>query len=137
MWISGANSEERIREHGRRDENGAPMPTDSREGDRIFEFECTLEELYRGCSKRLRIPPTNGLQEEIVDVHVKPGWKKGTKLTYESRGAPARDGKRGNLVLICKEVPHPVFRRARIEETTWSLTCVWLSPELSAGFERQ
>ena len=96
----------------RRDENGAPMPTDSREGDRIFEFECTLEELYRGCSKRLRIPPTNGLQEEIVDVHVKPGWKKGTKLTYESRGAPARDGKRGNLVLICKEVPHPVFRRA-------------------------
>ena len=96
----------------RRDENGAPMPTDSREGDRIFEFECTLEELYRGCSKRLRIPPTNGLQEEIVDVHVKPGWKNGTKLTYESRGAPARDGKRGNLVLICKEVPHPVFRRA-------------------------
>jgi len=97
---------------GRRDANGAPMPPDASEGDRVFEFECTLEELYHGCSKQLRIPPTKGLQEEIVDLNIKPGWKSGTKLTYFGRGAPARDGRRGNLVLICKQVPHPIFRRA-------------------------
>ena len=93
MWISGANSEERIREHG--EEASGSADADRLERRRSnFEFECTLEELYRGCSKRLRIPPTNGLQEEIVDVHVKPGWKKGTKLTYESQCAGG-DGKRG------------------------------------------
>ena len=96
---------------GRRDANGAPMPPDASQGDRVFEFECTLEELYHGCSKQLRIPPTKGLQEEIVDINIKPGWKSGTKLTYFGRGAPARDGRRGNLVLICKQVPHPIFRR--------------------------
>ena len=96
---------------GRRDANGAPMPPDASQGDRVFEFECTLEELYHGCSKQLRIPPTKGLQEEIVDLNIKPGWKSGTKLTYFGRGAPARDGRRGNLVLICKQVPHPIFRR--------------------------
>ena len=96
---------------GRRDANGAPMPPDASQGDRVFEFECTLEELYHGCLKQLRIPPTKGLQEEIVDLNIKPGWKSGTKLTYFGRGAPARDGRRGNLVLICKQVPHPIFRR--------------------------
>jgi len=97
---------------GRRDANGAPLSPDSSEGDRVFEFRCSLEELYHGCTKQLLVPATVGVQEERVDVDVKPGWKSGTKLTYFGRGAPAKDGKRGNLVLICKQEPHDIFRRS-------------------------
>ena len=97
---------------GRRNANGAPMPPDSSEGDRVFEFRCSLEELYHGCTKQLLVPATVGVQEERVDVDVKPGWKSGTKLTYFGRGAPAKDGNRGNLVLICKQEPHDIFRRS-------------------------
>ena len=101
-----------VNKRGRRDANGAPMPPDSSEGDRVFEFRCSLEELYHGCTKQLLVPATVGVQEERVDVDVKPGWKSGTKLTYFGRGAPAKDGKRGNLVLICKQEPHDIFRRS-------------------------
>jgi DnaJ-class molecular chaperone len=66
-----------------------------------FDLECTLKELYNGCIKkfnitRKRYQKEKGSSEEVpgtlVDdtksfvIHVKPGWKKGTKVTFVNEG---------------------------------------------------
>jgi hypothetical protein len=59
---------------------------------------CTLEELYAGSTRKLKItrsifsagggaPRT---EEEILEVAVKPGWKKGTKVTFQEKGTLRR-----------------------------------------------
>lgn len=54
---------------------------------------CTLEELYKGTSKRMKISRNvaeasgrSGRVEETLAVDVKPGWKKGTKVTFPKKG---------------------------------------------------
>jgi len=51
-------------------------------------FACTLEELYTGCTKKMKITKTlveSGKRmqaEKILTLQVKPGWKTGTKVTF-------------------------------------------------------
>ncbi|KAF5732580.1 dnaJ subfamily B member 4-like [Tripterygium wilfordii] len=54
---------------------------------------CTLEELYKGTTKRMKISreilDASGKTmpvEEILTIEVKPGWKKGTKITFPEKG---------------------------------------------------
>eukprot|EP00210_Caulerpa_lentillifera_P006711 g6413.t1 len=56
-------------------------------------LKCTLEELYTGTVKKMKISrnltDSSGKTmqvSEIVEIHVKPGWKKGTKITFEEKG---------------------------------------------------
>ena len=56
--------------------------------------QCSLEELYRGVTKRLKISrnvaDASGRAErmaETLSVEVKPGWKRGTKVTFPKKGA--------------------------------------------------
>jgi DnaJ family protein B protein 4 len=55
---------------------------------------CTLEELYKGTTKRLKISrnvtDASGRTERVTEtlsVDVKPGWKRGTKVTFPKKGA--------------------------------------------------
>lgn len=63
----------------------------------MFSFETT-------CSKTIQI-------EEILTVDVKPGWKKGTKITFSEKGNQQRGVIPADLVFIIDEKPHPVFTR--------------------------
>ena len=54
---------------------------------------CTLDELYKGTTKRLKISrnvtDASGRTERVTEtlsVDVKPGWKKGTKVTFPKKG---------------------------------------------------
>jgi DnaJ-class molecular chaperone len=53
---------------------------------------CTLEELFTGSTRKLKITRTifggqaSRAEEEILEVNVKPGWKKGTKVTFPEKG---------------------------------------------------
>ena len=54
---------------------------------------CSLEELYKGTSKRMKISrnvtDASGRSErvsETLTVDVKPGWKKGTRVTFPKKG---------------------------------------------------
>jgi DnaJ-class molecular chaperone len=59
-----------------------------------FDLGCTLEELYRGTTKRLKITrqrwnaAENRLvpDEKVLEVPVRPGFKPGTKITFEREG---------------------------------------------------
>ncbi|CAK9139941.1 unnamed protein product [Ilex paraguariensis] len=79
---------------------------------------CSLEDLYKGTSKKMKISrdvtdsigrPTT--VEEILTIEIKPGWKKGTKITFPEKGNEQRGVIPSDLVFIVDEKPHSVFKR--------------------------
>lgn len=78
------------------------------------KLECTLEELCNGCVKKVIITrdvvATTGLivkEEEVVTIMVKPGWKRGTKITFEGKG----DERTGDIIFSIDEKTHPLYKR--------------------------
>lgn len=85
-----------------------------------FPLELSLEDLYGGAKKRLKISrsrvveaPTHRLRQEdkLVEVDVKPGWKAGTKVTFEREGDERPGMVPGDIVFVVSEKPHDQFQR--------------------------
>ncbi|PIN09201.1 Molecular chaperone (DnaJ superfamily) [Handroanthus impetiginosus] len=79
---------------------------------------CSLEDLYKGTAKKMKISrevtdssgrPTT--TEEILTIEIKPGWKKGTKITFPEKGNEQRGVIPSDLVFIIDEKPHSTFKR--------------------------
>ncbi|RLN30261.1 hypothetical protein C2845_PM05G11230 [Panicum miliaceum] len=49
--------------------------------------------------------------EEILTIDIKPGWKKGTKITFPEKGNEMRNVVPSDLVFIIEERAHPKFKR--------------------------
>lgn len=49
--------------------------------------------------------------EEILTIDIKPGWKKGTKITFPEKGNEQPNVIPADIVFIIDEKPHPVFTR--------------------------
>ena len=85
----------------------------------VKDLECTLGELFNGCVKKLKITRmrytgTEGeLKEEskVLSVSVKPGWKKGTKITFPSEGDEGPDMIPADLIFVITEAPHATLAR--------------------------
>ncbi|WFD27225.1 Molecular chaperone (DnaJ super) [Malassezia nana] len=97
---------------------GADFDTQSESKSQPKDFETplmlTLEELYKGTTKKLKVGRTlaNGRTEEkIVTIDVKPGWKKGTKVRFAGAGNEVSPGKAQDLVFVVDERSHPRFTR--------------------------
>jgi DnaJ family protein B protein 4 len=56
------------------------------------------------CSKTMKV-------EEILTINIKPGWKKGTKITFPEKGNEQPNVIPADLVFIIDEKPHSVFAR--------------------------
>ncbi|WCJ30916.1 DNAJ heat shock family protein [Euphorbia peplus] len=81
-------------------------------------LSCSLEDLYKGTTKKMKISREivdmsgKTMQvEEILTIDVKPGWKKGTKITFPEKGNEQPNVVPADLVFIIDEKPHPVFTR--------------------------
>ncbi|GMH01675.1 hypothetical protein Nepgr_003514 [Nepenthes gracilis] len=82
------------------------------------QLVCTLEELYKGSKRKMKIsrivsddsgkPMT---VEEVLGIDVKPGWKKGTKITFPEKGNQEPGIMPGDLIFVIDEKPHSVFKR--------------------------
>ncbi|KAB5548486.1 hypothetical protein DKX38_011892 [Salix brachista] len=79
---------------------------------------CNLEELYQGATKRVKITrqvtDRTGLTrkiEEILTIETKPGWKKGTKITFEEKGNKRPNVTPADVVFTVDEKPHSEFTR--------------------------
>ncbi|GFQ01267.1 Dnaj homolog subfamily b member 4 [Phtheirospermum japonicum] len=96
-----------------------PMSSGPRKAPPIERtLPCTLEELYKGTSKRMKISreiaDASGKTlpvEEILTIDIKPGWKKGTKITFQEKGNEQPNVIPSDLVFIVDEKPHSVFTR--------------------------
>ncbi|PIN18200.1 Molecular chaperone (DnaJ superfamily) [Handroanthus impetiginosus] len=82
------------------------------------KLECTLEELCHGCVKKIKITrdaiSSSGLivqEEEILMIKVKPGWKKGTKITFEGKGDERPGTLPADIIFSIDEKRHPMFKR--------------------------
>ncbi|VFQ81776.1 unnamed protein product [Cuscuta campestris] len=82
------------------------------------KLECTLEELCHGRAKVVKITreviSNTGLiveEEEYVTIVVKPGWKKGTKITFEGKGDEKPGMLPADITFVIEEKRHPVFKR--------------------------
>ncbi|GJM94469.1 hypothetical protein PR202_ga11114 [Eleusine coracana subsp. coracana] len=76
---------------------------------------------FQGCTGRYRATtlsytllsglkkPTN--VDEILTIDIKPGWKKGTKITFPEKGNERRNVRPSDLVFIVDEREHPKFKR--------------------------
>ncbi|CCI43877.1 unnamed protein product [Albugo candida] len=82
-------------------------------------LECTLDQLYTGATRKLKITrkvfdnASQQLREEqqILEVNIKPGWKDGTKITFEGQGDVLPNRAPQDLVFVIKELPHDKFTR--------------------------
>ncbi|KAG0497318.1 hypothetical protein HPP92_002009 [Vanilla planifolia] len=81
------------------------------------KLECTLEELFHGCKKTIffkRDVVVDGVvltREDAQTIVVKPGWKKGTKITFEGRGNERPGCRPADIVFFISEKDHPHFKR--------------------------
>ncbi|XP_010475989.1 PREDICTED: uncharacterized protein LOC104755332 [Camelina sativa] len=82
------------------------------------KLECTLEELSHGGVKNIKIKrdiiTDEGLikqQEEMLRVNIKPGWKKGTKITFEGVGNEKPGYLPEDITFVVEEKRHPLFKR--------------------------
>lgn len=84
-----------------------------------YNLSVSLEELYTGTTKKMRITSKKivdssgrtapvAVEKEIV---VKPGWKSGTKITYENEGDEAPGVTPADIVFTIQAKPHPRFQR--------------------------
>ena len=77
----------------------------------------TLDEMYYGVSKNLKLTRTvfRGNREERISetltIDVKPGWKKGTKITFPEKGDEAPGTIAADIVFVVEEKKHPQFER--------------------------
>ncbi|KAJ4885954.1 DNAJ heat shock family protein [Raphanus sativus] len=82
------------------------------------QLPCSLEDLYKGITKKMKISRDvldsswrQTTVEEILTIEIKPGWKKGTKITFPEKGNEQRGIIPSDLVFIVDEKPHAVFKR--------------------------
>ncbi|CAK9173819.1 unnamed protein product [Ilex paraguariensis] len=79
---------------------------------------CSLEELYKGTKKKMKISrsivdPSGKPRtvEEILTIEIKPGWKKGTKITFPEKGNQEPGVIPADLIFVVDEKPHAVYTR--------------------------
>ena len=72
------------------------------------DVTCTLEELATGATKKLKVKlPFNGRSmEKIFTVHLKPGWKAGTKIKF-----PPTTSFPAGITFVVKEKKHATLKR--------------------------
>jgi ribonuclease P protein component len=80
------------------------------------DLTVSLEELYKGAVKRLRIKRTTRTAkreaEKILEVNVTPGWKAGTKITFAGEGDEiGNTGQYQDVIFVIREKKHPLFAR--------------------------
>ncbi|XP_019150181.1 PREDICTED: dnaJ homolog subfamily B member 13-like [Ipomoea nil] len=91
---------------------GAPVET---------KLGCRLEELYKGTHKKIKISReiigdesgARRVVEEILTIPIKPGLKKGTKVTFPEKGNEDPNVIPADIVFIIEEKPHSMFTRER------------------------
>jgi DnaJ-class molecular chaperone len=61
-------------------------------------LKCTLEDLYFGTSKKVRI------EKEDIKIDILPGWKEGTKITFDNIA-------NSKIIFILEQKKHEIFTR--------------------------
>ncbi|KAI0685957.1 hypothetical protein BC835DRAFT_1420733 [Cytidiella melzeri] len=97
---------------GRNRPETAPTPSTPSEITRPLKV--SLEDLYTGTTKRLKVGRKllNGTTEDkVLEIQVHPGWKSGTKIRFPKAGNEQLAGDAQDLAFVVEEKPHDRFQR--------------------------
>ncbi|XP_024531797.1 dnaJ homolog subfamily B member 4 [Selaginella moellendorffii] len=100
-------------------QDGGSLSTGPRKAPAVEnKLPCSLEELYTGSTRKMKISrniadPSGKTMpvEEFLTIDVKPGWKKGTKITFPEKGNEQPNLIPADIVFVIDEKPHDVFKR--------------------------
>lgn len=87
-----------------------------------------LEDIARGCTKKMKISRkvlnpdgvSSRREDKVLTINVKPGWKAGTKITFQREGDQGQGKIPADIVFIIRDKPHPLFKR---DESNIKYTC--------------
>jgi len=74
----------------------------------------SLEDIYTGTTKKLKVTRRRldgSSDEKVLTINVKPGWKTGTKITFNNEGDEIAPGQFQSIVFTLEEKPHNVYKR--------------------------
>ncbi|QQP49498.1 DnaJ protein -like protein 1like [Caligus rogercresseyi] len=78
----------------------------------------SLEDIAKGVTKRMKISRrvvssdgTARKEEKVLTINVKPGWKPGTKITFQREGDQAPNKIPADIIFIIRDKPHKHFTR--------------------------
>ncbi|KAL3819053.1 hypothetical protein ACJIZ3_004958 [Penstemon smallii] len=98
--------------------DGAGINTPKKPPPVESKLSCSLEDLYTGSTRKMKISrqvvDANGRlspESEILTIDIKPGWKKGTKITFQDKGNEQPNQLPADLVFVIDEKPHSTYKR--------------------------
>ncbi|KAJ6435000.1 hypothetical protein OIU84_000276 [Salix udensis] len=78
----------------------------------LLNVECRRRSVHAQAASSLHVLLMRQIQEtEILTIDVKPGWKKGTKITFPDKGNEQQNQLPADLVFIIDEKPHTTYKR--------------------------
>lgn len=82
------------------------------------DLPVTLEEVLRGTVKKMKInrkalhaDGRSYREDKVITINVKPGWKAGTRITFQREGDQSPNTIAADIVFIIRDKPHPLFKR--------------------------
>ena len=85
-------------------------PGPKKENPIFYNLDCSLAELYNGCIKKFNVTRKRYNSEGILNeeskvlvINVKPGWKKGTKITFPCEGDEIIGGLSADIIFVIQE----------------------------------
>lgn len=79
----------------------------------------SLEDVAKGCVKKMKISRkvlnpdgrTTKREDKVLTINVKPGWKAGTKITFQKEGDQTPNTIPADISFVIRDKPHPIFKR--------------------------
>ncbi|CAF0716582.1 unnamed protein product [Brachionus calyciflorus] len=77
-----------------------------------------LEDIATGTTKKMKISRKvitpdgrSSIEDKVLAIDIKPGWKAGTKITFPREGDQSPNTIPADIVFVIKDKPHPNFKR--------------------------
>lgn len=85
----------------------------------MHELLVSLEDILKGCTKKMKITRrvlnadgrTSRVEDKVLSINVKPGWKAGTKITFPKEGDQGPANIPADIVFVIKDKSHSHFKR--------------------------
>ncbi|CAJ0586947.1 unnamed protein product, partial [Mesorhabditis spiculigera] len=85
----------------------------------VHDLPVALEDIAKGCVKKMKITrkvmsgdgQTSRVEDKVLTINVKPGWKSGTKITFPKEGDQLPGRVPADIVFVIKDKVHPKFKR--------------------------
>ncbi|KAM6140820.1 dnaJ homolog subfamily B member 13 isoform 2-T2 [Pterocles gutturalis] len=86
----------------------------------VRDLYLSLEDLFYGCTKKIKISrrvmnedgQTSTIRDKILTIDVQPGWKQGTRITFEKEGDQGPNVIPADITFVVQEKLHPRFKRS-------------------------